>query len=95
MGETSRDILDYLSSREADQRIFKADLLVDRAHLVMLKEKGLISEEIYSKIISALDEIGEGHALGELERIFTRPLRQQSSTGWVRRGEDAYRPLSQ
>ena len=59
LGETSRDILDYLSSREADQRIFKADLLVDRAHLVMLKEKSLISEEVYSKIISALDEIGE------------------------------------
>ena len=63
MGEISEDILDYLSSRKADQRIFLADLLVDRAHLVMLKERGLISEEVALKIIAALDEIEEGSAL--------------------------------
>ena len=45
MGEISADVLDYLSSREADRRIFEADLLVDRAHLVMLREQGLISGE--------------------------------------------------
>lgn len=67
MGEISEDILDYLSSRKADQRIFLADLLVDRAHLVMLKERGLISEEVALKIIAALDEIEEGsaHRAGE------------------------------
>ncbi len=58
LGEISEDVLNYLSSREADRRIFEADLLVDRAHLVMLREQGLISEEVCSKIIAALDEIG-------------------------------------
>ena len=58
MGEISKDVLDYLSSREADRRIFAADLLVDRAHLVMLKEQGLISAEVSSQILAALDEIG-------------------------------------
>lgn len=69
LGEISDEILDYLSSRKADQRIFKADLLVDRAHLIMLKEKGLISEDVCLKIISALDEIGERQHLGEGEDI--------------------------
>lgn len=69
MGEISEDILDYLSSRKADQRIFLADLLVDRAHLVMLKEMGQISEEVASKIIAALDEIEEGSALGAGEDV--------------------------
>ena len=58
MGEISEDVLDYLSSREADRRIFEADLLVDRAHLVMLREQGLISGEVCSQIMAALDEIG-------------------------------------
>jgi argininosuccinate lyase len=58
LGEISGDVLDYLSSREADRRIFAADLLVDRAHLVMLKEQGLISGEVCSQIMAALDEIG-------------------------------------
>ena len=58
MGEISGDVLDYLSSREADRRIFAADLLVDRAHLVMLKEQGLLSGEVCSQIMAALDEIG-------------------------------------
>jgi argininosuccinate lyase len=58
LGEISGDVLDYLSSREADRRIFAADLLVDRAHLVMLKEQDLISGEVCSQIMAALDEIG-------------------------------------
>lgn len=59
LGEISEDVLDYISSREADRRIFQADLLVDRAHLVMLREQGLISEEAFEGIISALDRITE------------------------------------
>ncbi len=42
LGEISEDVLEFISSREADRRIFEADLLVDRAHLVMLREQGLI-----------------------------------------------------
>jgi len=57
LGESRQDVLDYLSSRKADERIFEADLLVDKAHLVMLKEQGLISLEVCSKIIAALDDL--------------------------------------
>ena len=60
LGEISEEILQYLSSRRADERIFHADLLVDRAHLVMLKERGLITEELSGQILAALDEIEKG-----------------------------------
>ena len=71
LGEISADVLDYLSSREADRRIFEADLLVDRAHLVMLREQGLISGEVSSQIMAALDEIGTAadEALGAGEDV--------------------------
>jgi argininosuccinate lyase len=59
LGKASRDVLEYTSSREADKRIFEADLLVDRAHLVMLREQGLLQSEICSKIIEALDQLKE------------------------------------
>jgi argininosuccinate lyase len=68
LGNTSKDVLDYISSREADERIFEADLLVDRAHLIMLKEQGLISGEDCSRIIQALDGIQESD-LGEGEDV--------------------------
>jgi len=51
--------LDFLSSREADKRILQADLLVDRAHLIMLQEQGLISKDLCSRIIEALDALSE------------------------------------
>ena len=69
LGEISEEILQYLSSRKADERIFLADLLVDRAHLMMLNEKGLISEELSCQILAALDEIEEGLPLGGGEDI--------------------------
>lgn len=59
LGAASEDVLEYTSSRDADKRIFQADLLVDRAHLVMLREQGLISSEVCSKIIEALDRLKE------------------------------------
>jgi argininosuccinate lyase len=66
LGRASKDVLEYTSSREADKRIFEADLLVDRAHLVMLREQGLIPGEICSKIIEALDQLKESDlGLGE------------------------------
>ena len=51
--------MDYLSSREADKRILQADLLVDRAHLIMLQEQGHISKDLCSRIIAALDALSE------------------------------------
>jgi argininosuccinate lyase len=52
-------VLEFLSSKEADRRIFEADLLVDRAHLIMLKEQGLVSAETCSRIIDVLDKLEE------------------------------------
>jgi len=53
---------EFLSSLAADERIFEADLVVDRAHVVMLAEQEIISEEDASDILTALAEIeAEGH----------------------------------
>lgn len=59
LGGIPEDVLEFLSSKEADRRIFEADLLVDRAHLVMLKEQGLISASVCSQIIDVLDKLEE------------------------------------
>jgi argininosuccinate lyase len=68
LGKASEDVLDFTSSRGADRRIFEADLLVDRAHLIMLQEQGLIGIEIGSRIIDALDQLKESD-LGDGEDI--------------------------
>ena len=68
LGEISEDVLGFISSREADRWIFEADLLVDRAHLVMLKERGLITPEEFSEIVAGLDKIDE-EKLGEGEDV--------------------------
>jgi argininosuccinate lyase len=59
LGKISEDVLDFLSSREADKRILQADLLVDKAHVIMLQEQGLISRDLCSQIIRALDALSE------------------------------------
>ena len=59
LGGIPEDVLEFLSSKEADRRIYEADLLVDRAHLIMLKEQGLVSADAYYRIINALDELEE------------------------------------
>jgi argininosuccinate lyase len=51
------DILDYLSSMDADRMIFDADLLVDTAHVVMLSETGIITRDECVLILRALDTI--------------------------------------
>jgi argininosuccinate lyase len=61
-------MLEFTSSREADRRIFQADLLVDRAHLIMLREEGLIAWEDCAKILDALDGLSE-EDLGEGEDV--------------------------
>ena len=43
------EILRYTSSMEADRRIFEADIAVDLAHTVMLREQAIISKEDGSK----------------------------------------------
>ena len=68
LGEISEDVLEFISSREADRWIYRADLLVDRAHLVMLKEQGLVSPTEFSEIVAGLDGIDE-EKLGEGEDV--------------------------
>jgi argininosuccinate lyase len=52
----------FLSSLAADERIFAADLAVDRAHVVMLAEQGIVDDENAGAILGALDDIEDaGH----------------------------------
>jgi len=52
----------FMSSLAADERIFGADLAVDRAHVVMLAEQGIVDEEPAGSILAALDDIeAAGH----------------------------------
>jgi argininosuccinate lyase len=53
----------FLSSLAADERIFAADVAVDRAHVVMLDEQDVIDREDASAILGALDAVeSAGHA---------------------------------
>lgn len=47
----------FLSSMDADERLFAADLAVDRAHVVMLAEQGIIDDESASTILDALADV--------------------------------------
>lgn len=55
--EPDEDVTRFTSSMEADKRIFDADIEVDRAHAVMLKEQGIIKESECSAILSGLNKI--------------------------------------
>jgi len=62
---------DFLSSLAADERIFEADLAVDRAHVVMLAEQDILDESDASAILEALENVEqEGHsALPDAEDV--------------------------
>jgi argininosuccinate lyase len=62
---------EFLSSMDADTRIFAADIAVDRAHVVMLAEQDVIEDTIAGEILAALDDIeAAGHdALPEGEDV--------------------------
>jgi len=52
----------FLSSLDADERIFAADLAVDRAHVVMLAEQGIVTGDEAGAILAALADIeAAGH----------------------------------
>ncbi|MGQ3412627.1 argininosuccinate lyase [Natrinema sp. LN54] len=52
----------FLSSLAADERIFEADLEVDRAHTVMLAEQDIIADDVAGQILTAIDAIEvDGH----------------------------------
>jgi len=53
---------EFLSSLAADEAIFGADLAVDRAHVVMLAEQGILTDATAGEILGALDEVeAAGH----------------------------------
>jgi len=53
----------FMSSLAADDRIFEADLAVDRAHVVMLGEQEIIGADAAGSILAALDDVeAAGHA---------------------------------
>jgi argininosuccinate lyase len=53
----------FLSSLADDERIFAADLAVDRAHVVMLVEQGIVDADTAGEILAALADIeAAGHA---------------------------------
>ncbi|PSQ51422.1 argininosuccinate lyase [Halobacteriales archaeon SW_8_65_20] len=53
----------FLSSLAADERIFRADLQVDRAHAVMLAEQGIVTDAEATEILRGLAAVERaGHA---------------------------------
>ncbi|AWB28589.1 argininosuccinate lyase [Halococcoides cellulosivorans] len=50
---------EFMSSIDADRRIFEADLAVDRAHVVMLAEREILDDGDAGQILAALDAIEE------------------------------------
>ena len=53
---------EFLSSLAADERIFAADLAVDRAHVVMLAEQEIIEDDDAGAILAALADVEDaGH----------------------------------
>jgi argininosuccinate lyase len=57
LGATDAEVDEFLSSFGSDRRIFGADIDVGRAHVVMLAERGIVSEEDAASILEALDEV--------------------------------------
>lgn len=47
----------FMSSLDADERIFEADLAVDRAHVIMLAETDIIDEDLAGDLLDALDTV--------------------------------------
>jgi len=53
----------FMSSLDADRRIFAADLAVSRAHVVMLAEQGIVDADDAGAILGALADVeAAGHA---------------------------------
>ncbi|GGN05480.1 argininosuccinate lyase [Halarchaeum nitratireducens] len=50
---------EFLSSMAFDDRLFAADLAVDRAHVVMLAEQGIVDGDDASAILEALDDVSD------------------------------------
>jgi argininosuccinate lyase len=66
---------DYILSLDADRWLFHADMLVDKAHVVMLKERGIIKKQDVVKILNCLNKMDSDyfvdHALPSYEDVHT------------------------
>jgi argininosuccinate lyase len=58
-GERSGEMMQFLSSMEADQQIADADVLVDLAHVMMLYKQQIISAETARPLLTTLLELYE------------------------------------
>ena len=58
---------DYILSLEADRWLFHADILVDKAHVVMLKDRGILKKKESAAILNCLVNI-EGRGEDFIER---------------------------
>ncbi len=67
----SKEMVDFLSGRDVkgippcDERLISYDLWGNRAHVIMLFQKGLVSKQDGKKIIRGLTEIEELHQQGK------------------------------
>lgn len=57
--EMSDEAAEFTSSLEFDRNLFEADIKCNFAHTLMLKEEGIIDEDIADKILGALDKLSE------------------------------------
>jgi argininosuccinate lyase len=56
------DVSSFISSMDADLHLFEADILTDTAHVIMLAESGIITQDECTLILTALDSIkNEGY----------------------------------
>ncbi len=59
MQKQNKTTKNYILSLDADRWLFHADVLVDKAHVVMLKEQGIIKRDEVSAILNSLTKIEE------------------------------------
>jgi argininosuccinate lyase len=59
MQKQNKTTKNYILSLDADRWLFYADVLVDKAHVVMLKERGIIKRDEVSAILNSLTKIEE------------------------------------
>ena len=59
LGASDEEVAEFLSSFASDEHIFEADIDVGRAHVVMLAEQGIVSDEYAGEILDALDKVKE------------------------------------
>ncbi len=63
------DIMEFTSSMKSDKWIFDADIMVDFAHTIMLKEQGIIKEQDCASILKGLLLIRE-EGIEELDHTY-------------------------